>query len=269
MFMATGILDRTHAETTIQPLPPFSGGQHGRADNRWPNITHNPVQRVFRHATPRAGCVSRHRPDLFSLFLLLLPLAAKNVANVPESTPACQPGLLLYYPYTTCLFPTPANGLGLGLFHFRDRNYLYVDPDRIPGSLQPRTQQPASMKAARINFDPQDFEPIKAVARTFPGTVESISHGGTPSIQVRGKLMCRLHDTGAFIPIRLNFQLRDAYVEKYPELFQVPAHFKAYPYICMSTRGYTKKLLHEILELSWRQLASKKQVMEFEGKREK
>ncbi|MBX2894455.1 MAG: MmcQ/YjbR family DNA-binding protein [Cyclobacteriaceae bacterium] len=115
-----------------------------------------------------------------------------------------------------------------------------------------------------VKFNHRDFDPIKAIALTFPGAEESISHEGTPSIKVRGKLMCRLHDNGEFIPIRLDFHLRDAYLEKYPELFRVPAHFKAYPYICMNTSGYTKKLLQEILELSWRGLASKKQVTEFE-----
>lgn len=123
------------------------------------------------------------------------------------------------------------------------------------------------MKSKLNKYNPQDFEPIKAIARTFPGTEESVSHEGTPSIKVRGKLMCRLHDNGEFIPIRLDFHLRDAYLEKYPELFQVPAHFKAYPYICMNTSGYTKKLLLEILELSWRGLASKKQLSEFEAKK--
>lgn len=118
------------------------------------------------------------------------------------------------------------------------------------------------IKAVKFNY--RDFEPIKAIALTFPGTEESASHEGTPSIKVRGKLMCRLHDNGEFIPIRLDFNLRDAYLEKYPELFQVPAHFKAYPYICMNTSGYTKKMLLEILELSWRGLASKKLLSEFD-----
>lgn len=119
------------------------------------------------------------------------------------------------------------------------------------------------MKSKLIKYNPQDFEPVKAIALTFPGAEESVSHEGTPSIKVRGKLMCRLHDNGEFIPIRLDFALRDAYLEKYPEIFHLPAHFKAYPYICMLTKGYTKKLLLEILELSWKGLASKKQLEKF------
>jgi hypothetical protein len=114
------------------------------------------------------------------------------------------------------------------------------------------------------NFNRADFEPIKQIALTFPGTEESTSHENTPSIKVRGKLMCRLHDNGEFIPIRLDFELRDKYLDSHPEIFHLPDHFKAYPYICMWTHNYDKRLLTEILELSWKGLASKKQIEEWQ-----
>ena len=116
------------------------------------------------------------------------------------------------------------------------------------------------MKSKTVHFNYADFEPIKNIALTFPGTEESTSHENTPSIKVRGKLMCRLHDSGKFIPIRLDFKLRDKYLNNHPETFHLPDHFKAYPYICMY--NYNKKLLTEILELSWRGLATKKQLEE-------
>lgn len=115
-----------------------------------------------------------------------------------------------------------------------------------------------------INFNYADFEPVKNIALRFPGTEESVSHENTPSIKVRGKLMCRLHDSGAFIPIRLDFALRDQYLDSHPESFHLPDHFKAYPYICMWIQGYNKKLLTEVLEASWRGLASKKQIAGWE-----
>ena len=64
-------------------------------------------------------------------------------------------------------------------------------------------------KQKNIKFNPADFEPIKKIALLFPGAEESISHENTPSIKVRGKLMCRLHDCGEFIPIHLDFEKRD------------------------------------------------------------
>lgn len=123
------------------------------------------------------------------------------------------------------------------------------------------------MKNKIQHFDPKDFEAVKNIALNFPGAEESISHEGTPSVKVRGKLMCRLHDSGGFIPIRLDFEIRDHYLERYPEIFHLPDHFKPYPYLCMWTYHYDKKLLHEILELSWKGLATKKQISEYEAEK--
>lgn len=120
------------------------------------------------------------------------------------------------------------------------------------------------MKSKTVNFNYSDFEPIKNIALTFPGTEESTSHENTPSIKVHGKLICRLHDSGKFIPIRLDFELRDKYLDSHPEIFHLPDHFKAYPYICMWTHNYDKKLLTEILEMSWKGLATKKQLEEWQ-----
>ncbi len=117
-------------------------------------------------------------------------------------------------------------------------------------------------------FNYADFDIIKSIALTFPDTEEGISHEGTPSVKVRGKLMCRLHDSGEFIPIRLNFELRDKYLDSHPEIFHLPDHFKAYPYICMWLDYYKIIFLTEILVLSWKELATKKQVKEYEQKNE-
>lgn len=120
------------------------------------------------------------------------------------------------------------------------------------------------MKNKIVNFKYTDFEVVKNIALTFPDTDESISHEGTPSVKVRGKLMCRLHESGEFIPIRLDFEIRDKYLDSHPEIFHLPDHFKPYPYICMWIHDYDKKLLTEILELSWKGLAAKKKIKEYE-----
>lgn len=122
------------------------------------------------------------------------------------------------------------------------------------------------MKRQPTDFDPTDFEPIRKIALQFPGTEDSISHENTPSVKVRGKLMCRLHHHEKFIPIRLDFEQRDRYLESYPEIFHVPDHYKLYPYICMWIHDYDRDLLREILEASWRLLASQKQIKEWEGR---
>ena len=120
------------------------------------------------------------------------------------------------------------------------------------------------MKSKIINFDYSDFEIVKNIALTFPDTEESISHEGTPSVKVRNKLICRLHESGEFIPIHLDFEIRDKYLETYPEIFHLPDHYKPYPYICMWKENHDRKLITQILELSWKGLATKKQVKEYD-----
>lgn len=121
------------------------------------------------------------------------------------------------------------------------------------------------MNSKSVNFHYADFEVVKRVALRFPDTEESVSHGGTPSVKVRGKLMCRLHDSGEFIPIRLDFASRDQYLNSHPEIFHLPDHFKPYPYICMWKHNYDPKLLFEVLEQSWKGLATKKRLKEYES----
>ena len=125
----------------------------------------------------------------------------------------------------------------------------------------------STLKSKTVNFNYADFEIVKNIALTFPNAEEGVSHEGTPSVKVRGKLMCRLHESGEFIPIHLDFELRDKYLDSHPEIFHLPDHFKAYPYICMWTHNYDKKLLTEILELSWKGLATKKQLEEWQARK--
>lgn len=120
------------------------------------------------------------------------------------------------------------------------------------------------MKNKTINFNYADFETVKNIALTFPDTEESISHEGTPSVKVRDKLMCRLHESGKFIPIRLDFEIREKYLDSHPEIFHLPEHYIAYPYICMWTHNYDRNLIRELLEHSWKGLATKNQVKEYD-----
>jgi hypothetical protein len=125
----------------------------------------------------------------------------------------------------------------------------------------------AFKQSSMKKFNYSDFDPVKHIALTFPDTEESVSHEGTPSVKVRGKLMSRLHESGAFISIRLDFEHRDKYLDSHPELFHLPDHFKAYPYICMWIQDYDSRLLKEILELSWKGLATKKQVKAYDAQK--
>lgn len=112
-------------------------------------------------------------------------------------------------------------------------------------------------------LDPALFEPIRQVALAFPGAEDSLSHNATPSIKVRGKLLCRLHESGEFIPIHVGFEHRDYFLETYPETFHLPKHFRKYPYIALWLQHYSPRVLREVLEVGWRGLASQRQLRDW------
>lgn len=122
------------------------------------------------------------------------------------------------------------------------------------------------MKNSIPDFDNIAFEQIKSVALTFPGTEVGISYEGTPSIKIGKRLMCRLHECGDFIVIRLDFNTRERYLSSYPKLFHISDHYKKYPYICMWVNNYDEEFLVEVLEHSFLCLASKKQLLLYQKK---
>lgn len=52
------------------------------------------------------------------------------------------------------------------------------------------------------DFEPMKFEPMKNITLPFPNMEESISYNGTPAVKIRGKLLCRHHENGAFFRLR-------------------------------------------------------------------
>ena len=112
-------------------------------------------------------------------------------------------------------------------------------------------------------FDPTDFELVRQIALEFPGTQESISHNGTPSIKLRGKLLCRVHENGQIIPIQVGFGLRDELLEAYPEHFHLPEHFRAYPYIALWASCRDRALIRDTLHKAWQGLASPRQLAQW------
>jgi hypothetical protein len=110
-----------------------------------------------------------------------------------------------------------------------------------------------------LTFNPADFEPVRQIALRFPGAEDSISHNGTPSIKVCGKLLCRLHESGTFIPIQVGFEPREELLESHPEHFHLPPHFVNYPYIALWTACRDRALIERTIYNAWRLLASKRQ----------
>jgi hypothetical protein len=110
-----------------------------------------------------------------------------------------------------------------------------------------------------IRFDPADFEPVRAIALTFPGAFDSLSHYDTPSVKVGKNLLCRLHEEGRWIAFRTDFESRDSFLDRYPESCFITEHYRKYPYICVHTGNYTPGLLRALLETGYHAITRKKE----------
>lgn len=117
----------------------------------------------------------------------------------------------------------------------------------------------------QIRLHIEDFEPVKAIALEFPGTKEGVTPDGAPSVKMKDKLMCSLHQSGELITIRLEVYIRDQYLARYPSIFLLPPNFKGYPYLAMKIHQYDPVFLRKVLEESWLGMASKRDLVQWEA----
>lgn len=109
-----------------------------------------------------------------------------------------------------------------------------------------------------INFNPNDFEPVRRIALEFPNAADSLSHGDTPSVKIKKHLLCVLNQSGEWIVIRTDFESRAVFLEKHPEYCFITPHYENYPYICIQISGYSLTVIKEILESGYQAIIKKK-----------
>jgi hypothetical protein len=114
--------------------------------------------------------------------------------------------------------------------------------------------------------EPLTYETVRRLALLLPGVEEGTSYG-TPALKVRGKFMARLREDGETLALRLDFDEREMLMQADPEAFFLTDHYRNYPAILVRLAAVAPDLLREVLEQSWRRLAPKRLVAEFDGER--
>jgi hypothetical protein len=109
-----------------------------------------------------------------------------------------------------------------------------------------------------INFNPDDFEPVRRIAMEFPNAADSLSHSDTPSVKIKKNLLCRIHENGEWIVIRTDFEHRAIFLEQYPESCFITPHYQDYPYICVHVNSFSLIMIKEILEAGYQAITNKK-----------
>jgi hypothetical protein len=112
---------------------------------------------------------------------------------------------------------------------------------------------------------PADYEFVRSVGRTLPGTEESRSYG-TPALKVGSKTLTRLWEDGETMVLRTTFEDRDYLLKLEPAAFYITDHYRDAPWILVRLRRVRRPQLRELLEQAWRLVAPKRFIAEFDAR---
>lgn len=112
---------------------------------------------------------------------------------------------------------------------------------------------------------PLTFDDVARLASRLPGVEVGTSYG-TPSLKVKSKMVARLWEDGTTLVLRLPFVVRDHLIARAPLTFFLTDHYTNYPYVLVRLGAVRAKELQELLEESWRQVASKRLVDQLDAR---
>jgi hypothetical protein len=107
------------------------------------------------------------------------------------------------------------------------------------------------------------FEQVTAIALAFPG-VEARSSYGTPGLYVAKKFMARLREPDVMVLKPVEDDEQRFLMGTQPDVFFLTDHYRGYPAILIRLSQVQPEQMRELIEQSWRRLAPKKLVAEYE-----
>ncbi|HKW23237.1 MAG TPA: MmcQ/YjbR family DNA-binding protein [Ktedonobacterales bacterium] len=110
---------------------------------------------------------------------------------------------------------------------------------------------------------PVTFETVRDIALTYPGVEEGMSFG-TPALRVRGKFMARLREDGETLVIKASETEREFRMTVDPATFFITEHYRGYSAVLVRLARVSVEDLADLIEQSWRWLAPRKLVAEYE-----
>lgn len=101
------------------------------------------------------------------------------------------------------------------------------------------------------------YEQIREIALQLPGVEEGNSFG-TRALRVKGKFWLRMKEDGQSVVFRVGFDERDLLMQTKPKVFYITDHYLGYPAVLLRLASATRKEAADIIEMSWRFVASKR-----------
>ncbi len=110
---------------------------------------------------------------------------------------------------------------------------------------------------------PVTAETARRLLLGLPGVEEGPCYG-TPGFRVRKKFLARLRDQEEVLVVKCGFDERDARLRLDPDTFFTTDHYRGYPTVLVRLDRVGADDLEDLLEHSWRQLAPKRLVAEYD-----
>ena len=108
---------------------------------------------------------------------------------------------------------------------------------------------------------------VRTLAFALPSVEEKECYG-TPAFYVRKKLILRLWEDGETLVVAFPKTLRSELIDGQPDVFSVTDHYRNYDSVLLDLLAASETLLKHMIEGAWRMKATKKQVIDFEARRE-
>lgn len=103
---------------------------------------------------------------------------------------------------------------------------------------------------------------VKKLGKKLPAVEESTWHG-TPSLKVRTKSFVRLREDDVIV-IMIDIDEKEVLLRAEPDLFFTTPHYDGYPAVLVRLSAIETDELEEVLIESWRRMAPKRLVKEFD-----
>ena len=105
------------------------------------------------------------------------------------------------------------------------------------------------------------FDDIRQIAHKFTGMTDSTSYN-TPSLKVRNKMLARVSDDADDVLVMKvpDIQFRDVILSNEPDNYYITPHYQNYPYVLVRLNNIKPDDVEDLIERTWRTLASKTQI---------
>lgn len=125
----------------------------------------------------------------------------------------------------------------------------------------------ASRGVRKRKSEPIGWDTVRELARELPGTEEGMSYG-TPAFRVARKFLLRLKEDGDSIAIKTDYDTRDLLMAADPHTFYITDHYRGYPALLVRLSSVHRDDLRKLMQESWRRLASKRLVADYDRRRD-